>query len=379
MSMKQEEVLLSSTESLPKTINAWERFAEERLPRNSFDYIARGSGDQNTLKANRSVFNDWTLIPRVLNKVVHRDKSIQLLGKSYPTPLLFSPIGVQKIVHPNGEMESSKVAAEFGIPFILSNAASCSMEEVASNIGDSPKWFQVYYSSNKEVSKSQIQRAKSLGYEALVVTVDTALLGLREYDIENNYSPLNEGMGSGNYSSDPVFNEQLLAKGLSGKESAIKFQMEIFENPSLSWDDIIEIKSYTNLPIFLKGIMHTDDALTAVSLGIDGLIVSNHGGRQLDHCISSLEALENICHAVGGKIPVLFDSGIRRGTDIVKAMAIGASAVLIGRPYLYGMVAGHEGIRTVLQQILRELDVTMALAGIDDIKTIDGSILLKRK
>jgi lactate 2-monooxygenase len=379
MSMRQEEVLRSSTESLPKTINAWEQFAKERLPRNSYDYIVRGSGEENTLRANRSVFNDWTVIPRVLKTVTNRDKSIHLLGKTYPTPLLFSPIGVQKIVHPNGELESSKVAAEFGIPFILSTAASCSMDEVAANIGDSPKWFQVYYSKNKEVSKSQIQRAEALGYEALVITVDTVLLGLREYDVENNYSPLKEGMGSGNYISDPVFNELLHAKGLSGKEGAIKFQMEIFENPSLSWDDIIEIKSFTNLPIFLKGVMHKDDALTAVSLGIDGLIVSNHGGRQLDHCISSLEALVNICEAVGGKIPVLFDSGIRRGTDIVKAMAIGATAVLIGRPYLYGMVAGQEGIRTVLQQILRELDVTMALAGIDDIKTIDDSILLKRK
>lgn len=379
MGMKQEKILHANTESLPKTINAWERFAEERLPRNAYDYIVRGSGEENTLKENRSVFNDWTLVPKVLKSVNNRNKKIHLLGKTYPTPLLFSPIGVQKMVHPNGELESSKVAAEFGIPFILSNAASYSMDEVATNMGDSPKWFQVYYSKNKEVTKSQIQRAEALGYEALVITVDTALLGLREYDIENNYSPLNEGLGSGNYFSDPVFNEQLIARGLSGKEDSIKFQMEIFENPSLSWDDIIEIKSFTNLPIYLKGIMHTDDALTAISLGIDGLVVSNHGGRQLDHCISSLEALENICQVVEGKIPVLFDSGIRRGTDIVKAMAIGASAVLIGRPYLYGMVAGQEGIRTVLQQILRELDVTMALAGIDDIKTIDKSILLKRK
>lgn len=282
-------------------------------------------------------------------------------------------------MHPNGELESSLAATELGIPFILSNNSSYSMDEIASNMGDSPKWFQVYYSKNKDVSRSQILRAEALGFEALVITVDTALLGFRENDIENNYSPLQEGLASGNFLSDPVFNEQLRMNGLLGKENSIKFQLDMFENPSLTWDDIIEIKSFTSLPILLKGIMHTDDALTAISKGVDGLIVSNHGGRQLDHCISSLEALENICAVVEGKIPVIFDSGIRRGTDIVKAMAIGATAVLIGRPYLYGLVAGHNGVNRVIQQILKELDISMALAGINDLKELDKSILLKRK
>lgn len=365
-------------QELPRKINEWKYFAEKNLPHATYEYIARGSGEEKTLKANRKSFDHWMIVPDVLRNTDIRDMSVTILGKVYKTPLLISPIGVQKIVHPAGELETCTAAAKFGIPFILSNAASCSIEEVADVIPASPKWFQVYFSKNREVSLSQIKRAEVNNYEALVITVDTALLGLREYDVINEYSPLNDGLGSGNYISDPVFIKALKERGISERKDAIKFQMEIFENPTFTWQDIILLQKETSLPIFIKGVLSEKDALKAVEIGIDGLIVSNHGGRQLDHCISSLEALEDIVKVVNGKIPVLFDSGIRRGTDILKAMALGADAVLIGRPILYGLVAGERGVTEVLKQILKELDISMSLSGISNLAHIERSLIRKK-
>lgn len=266
-----------------------------------------------------------------------------------------------------------------GIPFITSTASSYSMEEIAFEMGRGPRWFQIYCTNNDLVTESMVKRAETSGYSAIVITVDTPVLGLRESDLVNNYSPLKEGSGSGNYISDPAFCNLLEKTVKEDREAAIQKQLELFENPSLVWDVIRKIRKYTKLPILLKGVVDKEDAKLALKYNVDGLIVSNHGGRQLDHGVATLDALEKICYTVQGELPVLFDSGIRRGTDIFKALALGAAAVLLGRPFMYGLArGGEEGVIKVVEQIQKELDVTMALSGVSTINRIDRSFLVPK-
>jgi lactate 2-monooxygenase len=362
------------------TINDWENQAEKVMKKKAFDYIARGSGEESTLKANRGAFSQWQLFHRALRDVSTIDTSVSLFGYKLPSPVYLAPIGVQKIAHPEGELASSRAAASMNLPFVTSTVSSYSMEEIAEGMEECPRWFQLYYAGNEHVAESMIKRAEASGYSAIVLTVDTPIIGFRERDHFNNYSPVGEGVGSGNYFTDPVF-QKLLAKPVEvDREAAIKKQMELFENPSVDWGAIQKIRKYTHLPILLKGIVHPDDAKLALSYGVDGVIVSNHGGRQLDHGLAALDALEEVCLAVEGKIPVLFDSGIRRGSDIFKAIALGASAVLLGRPYIYGLAReGEEGVRRVVHQIQKEFETTMALAGATTIAQINKSFLYRKK
>lgn len=352
--------------------------AKNKIKKEAFDYIARGSGDEVTMEENRKAFNKWTIRPRVLRDVSKRNLEISLFGQTSKAPVLLAPIGVQRIAHPEGELASARAAASTGIPYIVSSASSYSMEEIAEEMGNHPRWFQLYCSTEDSVTESLAKRAEASGYSAIVITVDTPMLGVRKTDSLNNYSPLSEGHGCGNYLTDPAFCALLEKSPDEDKTAALQKQNDIIDQPSLNWEDLKKIRTYTTLPILLKGILHPADAQLALDYGVDGIIVSNHGGRQLDHCIASLDALPDIQKVIQGRIPVLLDSGIRNGTDIIKALALGANAVLLGRPYIYGLATGGQaGTEQVITDLLHELDVSMALTGMRSIEEIDDSILVR--
>ncbi|WP_203247170.1 alpha-hydroxy acid oxidase [Sporosarcina beigongshangi] len=366
------------TDLIPRFESHLESQASEKLRKEAFDYIARGAGVEATMQENLHAFDKWKIRPRVLRDVSKIDFSVSLFDQLIQTPLLLAPIGVQRIVHPDGELATAKVAGTFAIPYVVSSAASYSMEEIAQVLDNNTRWFQLYCSLEDSVTESLIKRAEASGYSAIVVTVDTPVLGVRKADQHNNYSPLFEGNGCGNYISDPAFCQLLEKSPSEDQKAAFQKQIDIIDRPGLHWDELQKIRSYTKLPILLKGILHPDDAQLALEHGIDGIIVSNHGGRQLDHCISSLDALPDICHVVKGRIPVLLDSGIRSGVDVFKALALGADAILLGRPYIYGLaVDGEAGVQQVIEEILHELEVSMALAGARTIHEINEQLLIK--
>ncbi|MGD6965729.1 alpha-hydroxy acid oxidase [Rossellomorea vietnamensis] len=360
------------------SINEWEEEAKSAMEKKAYDYIARGSGEEATLQANRKSFSKYRISHRVLRDVSRIDTSINMFGKRISSPVMLAPIGVQTIAHPEGELAAARAASSMNTPFVVSTVSSYSMEEISKQMGSSMRWFQLYYSGNEQVAESMIKRAESSGYTAIVLTVDTPIMGFRESDHINKYSPVGEGAGSGNYFSDPAFCSLLEKPIIEDQAAALKKQYELFENPALTWESILKIRQYTDLPVLLKGVVHPDDAQLALKYGVDGLIVSNHGGRQLDHGVATLDVLEEICGVVQNEIPVLLDSGIRRGSDIFKALALGASGVLLGRPYIYGLAMdGEEGVKRVVQQISKEFETTMALAGTAHIAEINKTYLVK--
>lgn len=365
---------ISPEESQLHTFEQLEAIAKEKMTPGAFGYVRSGASREETFKKNVSSFSKYSLIPRFLNDVSKLDTSVTLFGRKYPTPLLLSPIGVQRIVHEDGEIASAKAAANCGIPFIQSTVSSYPIEKIAEATGDSPKWFQVYWAStNDEITYSMVKRAEEAGYEAIVLTVDTVMAGWREEDVRNQFSPLKLGFGKGNYETDPVF---LSALSANDSDSIIQAVMENITHPALNWAKVAELKKRTSLPVLLKGILHPEDAKQAIANGIDGIIVSNHGGRQLDGVIASIDALPAITEAVDGKIPVLFDSGIRRGVDVVKAIALGADGVLIGRPFLYGLAAeGQKGVEKVLDNIRQEMEVSLTLSGVTNLKDMRNLIV----
>jgi isopentenyl diphosphate isomerase/L-lactate dehydrogenase-like FMN-dependent dehydrogenase len=329
-----------------------------------FDYVAGGAGAEETLRANRAAFLRWRIVPRLLRDVAQRDLGVTILGQRLPAPLLLAPIGVQSLLHPAAERAAARAAATLGVPFILSSAASTTMEEVARLMGSAPRWFQLYWSRDPEVTASLVERAEKAGYGALVVTLDTAQLGWRERDLQRAYLPFLQGEGIANYVSDPAFRAALSRPPEADPAAAIRHFLGLFANPSLAWDDLAFLRERTRLPILLKGILHPDDARRAVDAGAAGIVVSNHGGRQVDGAVASLDALPGVVAAIMDRLPVLFDSGIRRGPDAVKALALGAAAVCLGRPYLWGLtIAGEAGVREVLRNFLADLDLTLALSG----------------
>lgn len=363
---------------IPVSYEEMERLAHEKLAESSFYYIAGGAGKERSMKENRIAFDKWKIVPRMLCNVTERDISIKLFGKTYQSPVLFAPIGVQTIAHPEGELEVARAAAALNIPYIASTAASFSLEKISEVLVDSPKWFQLYWSNDMEITASMVKRAEQNGYEAIVITLDTPMMGWREKDIEHAFLPFLQGQGIANYLEDPVFCSRLHSSPKDDIESAILLWTRLFGNPSLTWKDLAFLRKQTNLPILLKGILHKDDAILAYENGMDGIIVSNHGGRQVDGTISSLDALDNICNELKGKLPILIDSGIRRGADIYKALAIGADAILIGRPFMYGLaLGGKEGVIQVMKNILADFDLTMALSGQKSISELNPSLLVK--
>ncbi|MFI8688645.1 lactate 2-monooxygenase [Rossellomorea sp. NPDC077527] len=363
--------------SIPFRFEELEQRAREKLADGPYYYVAGGAGGEETMRANRDSLDRWQIVPRMLNNVEQRDLEVTLFGETYSSPLMLAPIGVQSIVHSEGELASARAAASMNVPFIASSASTYSLEEIAAVMGDAPRWFQLYWSSDPEIAASMLGRAEASGYSAIVVTLDAPMMAWRESDLENTYLPFLSGEGVGNYVSDPVFRSRLKHPPESDPKAAALLWAKVFGNARLTWADLSFLREHTTLPILLKGILHPEDAKLAVDHGIDGIIVSNHGGRQVDGAIGALDSLPLISNAVNGKIPVLFDSGIRRGADVVKALALGASSVLLGRPYMYGLtLAGEEGVKEVIRNVMADLDLTLALSGQSSISGLDPSLLI---
>jgi lactate 2-monooxygenase len=339
-----------------------EAAARAVLPAQAFGYVAGSAGSGSTARANRAAFERWRIVPRMLRDVGERDQSTTVLGTTMAAPVLLAPVGVQTIVHPDGELASARAAAALGLVFVHSTAAAHSIEQVAEASGDGRRWYQLYWPNDRTVATSLIGRAEAAGYSALVVTLDTFVMGWRPTDLDTAYLPFLQSVGIANYLTDPAFNAPLAADASEGDK--VFRWAGMFGDPTLTWDDLAWLRGQTSLPIVLKGVLHADDARSAVDAGVDGLIVSNHGGRQVDGAIASLDALPAVLDAVGGALPVLLDSGVRTGADVVKAVALGAAAVLYGRPYIYGLgLGGQAGVEHVLRCLLGETDVTMALSG----------------
>lgn len=359
---------------LPVSYAGLEAKAKEVLTPEAFDYVAGGAGSEDTMRANLDAFARHRIVPRMLTDVSKRDLSIELLGLKMPAPVLLAPIGVLGIVHSDAEIAVGRAAAGLDLPIVLSTAASKSMEEVAQAGG--PRWFQLYWPRVPELAASFVQRAERAGYGAIVLTLDTHVLGWRARDIQRAYLPFLHGQGLANYFTDPVFRSALPKPPEEDPAAAIRYWTTIYSHSALTWEDLAFLRDHAKLPILLKGILHPEDAARAVDCGIDGIIVSNHGGRQVDGAIAALDALPGIVERVAGRIPILFDSGIRTGADAVKALALGAKAVLLGRPYVWGLaLAGEQGVREVLRNFLADLELTLALSGQTTVRSLDSSIL----
>jgi lactate 2-monooxygenase len=385
-----------------------EQKARSMMSAEAFAYIAGGAGLESTMVSNRSAFEKYKIIPRMLCNVERRDTSITLFGQRLSSPILLSPVGVLQMVNEEADVAVGRAASQLGLPYILSNQASRSMEEVSSVMGDNPRWMQLYWSKSNELVASFAQRAEKCGCTALVITLDTTLLGWRTRDLDIAYLPFLEGKGIAQYTSDPVFqklmdekNDQarrpvtihsvggliqmvrnypgngFFSKLASGRPvKAVQKFVDIYSNPALTWNDLKFLRDRTKLPILLKGITHQEDAKMAIDHGMNGIIISNHGGRQVDGAISTLEALPSIAEVIQDRIPVLIDSGIRGGADIFKALALGAKAVCIGRPYVYGLtIDGEQGVCEVMTNLMADFDLTMGLAGCQNINEITRNAL----
>jgi L-lactate dehydrogenase (cytochrome) len=352
------------TPSVPVPVAELERLAAEAMDERAANYVFAGAGSEDTIDANREAFRRHRIVPRMLRDVAERDLSTTVLGTALPAPLLLAPIGVQKVVHPDGELATARAAAGLGLPMIASTASAFTLEQIAEAGGDGPRWFQLYWATDQGLVKSFVERAEAAAYSAIVVTVDTFLPGWKPRDLQQAWLPFLQGVGNANYLQDPVFRAGLERSPEEDLGAATGHYLGVLSNPSLSWDDLEWLREQTLLPIVVKGIQHPDDACEAVKRGLDGIVVSNHGGRQVDGAIGSLDALPAIAAAVGDDLTILFDSGVRSGSDVIKALALGADAVCLGRPYIWGLaLEGQAGVETVLKMILAELDLTMALCG----------------
>ena len=352
--------------AIPLTPSGLEQRASELLSPEAFGYVAGGAGTEATVAANRAALDRRQLIPRHLRGVASRSLETELLGARLPAPVLMAPIGAIGIVHTDGELGIAAAARATGVPFILSTVSSNPMESVATAAGEVARWFQLYWPRDREVCRSLVQRAEASGYGAIVLTVDTFQLAWRPRDLEHGFLPFLHGDGIANYLTDPVFRSQLPVPPEEDPRPAIAHWAEVFANPTLTWSDLPFLREITSLPIVLKGIQHPDDARRALDAGVDGIVVSNHGGRQVDGAIGSLDALPTVVDAVAGDIPILFDGGIRSGSDALKAIALGARAVLIGRPYAYALgIGGSEALTDFLRGFLAELEITIGLCGLE--------------
>jgi lactate 2-monooxygenase len=350
-----------------------ERDAYAMLSRGPRGYIQGGAGRGETIRANREAFDRWRIVPRMLRDVSERTLQRTVLGTKLPAPVLLAPIGVQTVAHADGELASARAAAHVGVPLIASTAASHTIEQIAQAAGEQPCWYQLYWPRDRELARSFIERAEKSDYKAIVVTLDTWLLGWRPADLSEGFLPFLRGEGNVNYLQDPVFRAALPKPPEEDMATTVAYWAWQFSNPSVTWADLDFLRECTKLPIVLKGIQSAADALLAVEHGIEGIIVSNHGGRQVDGAIGALQALPGVVEAVGDRCEVLFDSGVRSGADALKALALGARAVCLGRPYVWGLALGGElGVVEVLRAFLAELDLNMALSGhasIDELGT----------
>ncbi len=390
--------------TVPVSATLLEARAARAMTRQAAAYVIGGAGLEASMAANRAAFGRHRFVPRVLRDVSVRDLGVDLFGRRHRAPLLLAPIGVLELVHRQADLAVARAAAATQIGMVFSNQASVAMEDCAAAMGTAPRWFQLYWSRDDAFVRSLLARAEKAGCEAIVVTLDTTLLGWRPRDLDLGYLPFLRGMGLAQYLSDPVFRANIPASppdtgirprgakllatayglhrkgrqfGLSmtGMRAAAAYFTATYSRPDLNWADIARLRAMTNLPIVLKGVRHADDARLAREHGVDGIVVSNHGGRQVDGETATLDALPGVA-AAAGDLPVLLDSGIRTGADVAKALALGARAVLLGRPYVYGLaLAGETGVREVIGNILAELDLTLALCGLDNIAALEPGCL----
>jgi 4-hydroxymandelate oxidase len=352
----------------PLTVADYETLARGRLERSAWDYYAGGSGDERTLADNCAAFDRIPLRPRVLVDVSRIDTATQVLGTPLPAPLLLAPTAFNRLACDEGELAAARAAGAAGTVMICSTLSTCRLEDVAA-AATGPLWFQLYVYKDRAMTQELIARAEGCGYRALVLTVDTPLLGRRYRDVRNGFV-LPEGISMKN------FEAALTSAARWGAHSSFSAYVHDLFDATLTWSAIEWLRGQTRLPILLKGILTADDAKLAVESGVRGIIVSNHGGRQLDGAPASIDALPEVVDAVDGRVEVLMDGGIRRGTDVLKALALGARAVCIGRPYLWALAAaGEDGVRDVLRLLREELSLAMALSGRPTVTAIDRSLV----
>jgi len=399
--------------TVPVSPAALERAARRRMSRAAYAYVAGAAGQERTARANTDAFGRWSVVPRMMRDTTARNTSVELFGRRLPAPVLLAPIGVLEMAHPGADVAVAEAASSLGLPMVFSTQASRSMEDCAAVMEGSPRWYQLYWSSSDELVASFLSRAERAGCEAVVVTLDTSVLGWRPRDLDGGYLPFAHGRGIAQYTSDPVFRRLVqqrvahpdptatrprptpgavrtlvdLSRAYPGRfgdnlrspypRAAVETFLEVFSRPSLTWADLPSLRSMTSLPILVKGLLSADDADRALDAGVDGIVVSNHGGRQVDSALAALDALPGVVDRVDGRVPVLMDSGIRSGADIVTALALGAAAVSVGRPYVYGLaLAGADGVRAVLEHLLAELDLTMALTGVTSMAEITRELVV---
>ena len=348
----------------------FEAAAKERLSPLAWDYYSSGAMDEITLRDNREAFERIAIRYHVLAGTERRDLSTRIMGREHEWPLLIAPTAFARLAHDDGEIGVARAAAAEGVTQILSTLSTTSLEDVAKAAPGGRLWFQLYVFKDRGLTTELVRRAEAAGYEAIVMTVDAPLLGRRERDAKNRFS-LPDGLTAANLAGS------LARIGADGAESGLFQFFASVLDPGLTWDDVEWLASLTSLPVLVKGVVRGDDAERAVERGVGGVIVSNHGGRQLDTSIASIDALPEVAEAVDGRAAVLVDGGVRRGTDIVKALALGANGVLIGRPVLWGLAAGgEEGVRRVLQILRAELDLAMALCGASNVEELWPDLLL---
>ncbi len=396
---------------VPVDARRLEEAARRKMSPQAYAYVAGGAGSESTVRGNREAFERRRIVPRMLRDVAEREISVELFGRTLPAPLLTAPIGVLELAHPEADLAVARAAAEAGVPMIFSSQASVAMETCAAAMGGGPRWFQLYWSKNDELVESFVRRAEACGCEAIVVTLDTTLLGWRARDLDLAYLPFLRGKGIAQYVSDPVFIASLATPAPSAAAgqkrkvnlhtlrafaeltrahpgaflknlrsgvplAAVQQFIATYSRPSLTWADLPFLRERTKLPVLLKGILHPDDARRALDQGMDGVIVSNHGGRQVDGAIATLDALPAIVDAVAGRVPVLMDSGVRGGADVFKALALGARAVCVGRPYVYALaLEGRAGVLELLRNLIADFELTMGLAGCRSISEIGPECL----
>jgi isopentenyl diphosphate isomerase/L-lactate dehydrogenase-like FMN-dependent dehydrogenase len=402
------------TPIVPTDFASLERLAHRKASRIGWAYTAGGAGEGATMRANREAFDRRQIVPRMLRDVSQRDISVELLGRRIPAPVLFAPVGASELLHPDADVAIAKAAAALGVPYIFTSQACASMEECAAVMGDSPRWFQLYWSTDEDLVDSFLDRAAKVGAEAIVVTLDTTMLGWRPMDLNLGSLPFIRGQGIAQYTADSRFLQivrERIGAGLPKSETqvslgaikallsmsrrfpgrlldnlrspeprvAVETFLDIYSRPSLNWSDIETLRERTSLPVLLKGIQHPDDARRAIDAGVSGIVVSNHGGRQVDGAIGSLDALAEIAPAVDGRLTLILDSGVRSGADVFKALALGADAVTVGRPYMYGLtIAGADGARDVMANIIAEFDLTLGLSGLASVAEIGPDALRTR-
>ncbi|MFF9022189.1 alpha-hydroxy-acid oxidizing protein [Streptomyces eurythermus] len=350
--------------SLPMTYADLEAQAQAAMSPSVRSYVAGGAGDEHTQRANVTAFEGWGLVPRMMVSPTRRDLSVDLFGMRLATPLFMAPVGVIGLCarDGHGDLAAARAAARTGVPMVASTLTVDPMEEVAPEFGDTPGFFQLYTPTDREVAESLVRRAEAAGFRGIVVTLDTWIPGWRPRDLAAANFPQLRGHCLANYFSDPVFRSRLAKSPEDDPAAAVMHWVRLFGNP-LTWDDLPWLRSMTDLPLILKGICHPDDVRRAKDGGVDGVYCSNHGGRQANGGLPALDALPAVVEAADG-LPVLFDSGVRTGADVVKAIALGATAVGIGRPCAYGAaLGGADGIVHVLRALLAETDLLMAVDG----------------